>query len=133
MLSRIPAFVSTPEMACDAIHRFGEEIRRSPELARRLAYVHAWYADRDEHGHWRFAPSKFIGYEGLDAATYLELSRRGLDGRKTEARLRDRNWFVELDSSSDLYYSVLNDLCDFLAKYGRVARRGIRIHLRKGE
>lgn len=119
-------------MACDAIHRFGGEIRRSAELARRLPYVHAWYAARDEDGRWRFGPSKFIGYEGLDADTYLELSRRGLDGRKTEARLRDRQWFVELDSSSDLYRSVFRDLRDFVAEYGQVARRGVRINVRPG-
>ena len=87
-LIAMPALASNPSVVSDAIHRFAREVRRSPELAGRLGYARAWYAEQREDGHWRFGPSKFVGYEELDAETYLELSRRGLDGRRTEGSAR---------------------------------------------
>ena len=128
-LSRIPAFASTPGVVRDAIHRFAEEIRRSPELARRLSHARSWYADQDKDGRWRFGPSKFVGYEGLDAETYLDLSNRGLDGRKTEPRLQ--RWFTELDSSTDLYACLIPQLSAFLTVHGKVPNMGMRINVRK--
>ena len=127
--SEMPAFASTPGMVCDAIRRFGEEIRRSPELARRLSHVRSWYADQDKNGRWHFGPSKFVGYEGLDAEAYLELSNRGLDGRKTEPRLQQ--WFTELDSSTDLYACLIPQLSAFLTVHGKVPNMGLRINVCK--
>ena len=129
-LREMPALASTPFAVLKAIQRFEGEVRRSPELAARLPYVHSWYAAEANDGRWRFGPSKFVGYEGLNAGRYLELSRRGLDGRNTEAWLRNRQWFVELDPSSDGYRRVRQDLDSFLGIYGKTARRRVRIYVR---
>ena len=125
--SHIPALAVSPNSVSDAIHRFADEVRRSRQLAGRLSYVRAWYAEQDENGRWWFGPSKFVGYEGLDAATYVELWNTGLDGRKTEAHLQ--RWFREIDSSSGLYGHLNSELSAFLALYDKAPNRKKRINV----
>lgn len=126
----IPPLASTRVAVIEAIRRFEVEVRRSPELAGRLSHMHCWYAVAGSDGRWRFGPSKFVGYEGLNADTYLELSRRGLHGQTTEAWLRGKRWFAELGPSSDRYRRVRQDLDRFLGRYGKAPRRGVRICVR---
>jgi len=121
----MPALTTSPRMVCDAIDRFETEVDRSPRLAGRLAYARAWYACRDSKGRWRFGPSKFVGYERLSARQYIELSRKGLDGRRTEAQLRQ--WFRELDPSTDLYETLASLLSAFLAKHDKTPSSKMRI------
>jgi hypothetical protein len=49
--------------------------------------VKCWYAWREpETGEWLFAPSKYIGYAGMDKDYYAE-NYRDLDGKVTEVKL----------------------------------------------
>ncbi len=121
----MPSLALSPSTVSDAIHRFADEVRRSPALSSRLAYARAWYAQQGEDGRWQFGPSKFVGYEGIDARTYIRLSRRGLDGRRTEAQLQQ--WFRELDPSSELYRRLSSELSAFLAHFGKAPSRKMRI------
>ena len=121
----MPALASSPSVVSDAIHRFAREVRRSPELAGRLGYARAWYAEQRGDGRWSFGPSKFVGYEELDAETYLERSRRGLDGRRTEVQLG--RWFREVDPSSELFALLSSKLSAFLAQHGKAPSQKLRI------
>ncbi len=116
--------VDSPAQAIENIHRYQIEIRSSRELARRMTSAHAWYAVESDDGAWLFGPSKFIGYVGLTAETYLTMSARHyepaedrLDGRKTEPVLR--RWFEPSTRNGD----VLRDsLRSFLTECQQHAR-----------
>ena len=76
---------------------------------------------------WRFGPSKFIGYEGLTADEYMELSQRGLDGRRTETQLSQ--WFTEVRPSSELHDELSSLLSAMLAEHGKMPSRKMRISI----
>ena len=123
----MPVLATSLRVVLLNISRFEEEVRRSPALASRLAYARAWYAHRDENGRWRFGPSKFIGYEGLTAVEYMELSRKGLDGRRTETQLSQ--WFTEVPPSSELHEELSSPLSAMLAGHGKMPSRKMRISI----
>jgi hypothetical protein len=119
--------VTTPEQVEANINKFESELKRSPELQARLAYARAWYAYCDADSEWHFGPSKFVGYEGIDAKAYLRLADE-IDGRQTEAHLQD--WYRVVDKSDALYELVGNRLAAFLAKYGKAPSTKMRINVR---
>ncbi len=85
MPARAPALVASLSEAREATLAFGRELRRSPDLAARLAYSRAWVAIKAD-GEWHYAFSRWAGHRGLDAATYLAASET-LDGRRSDAAL----------------------------------------------
>ena len=98
----MPELIDNPAQAIENIRHYQAELERgdhwSKELVRRMTNARKWYAVESEDGTWLFGPSKFIGYVGLTAETYVRMSTRGyepaedrLDGRETEACLDD--WF----------------------------------------
>jgi hypothetical protein len=119
------------QSAKDAVHNieaFQSELKQSKELQSRVAYSRAWYAIKKGSG-WIFAPSKFIGYEGMTAGEYMG-PNEDRDGRKTEVQLQD--WF-EQPSDPDLKQELQEALADFLARYGKTPSRKTRINvLREG-
>ena len=126
----MPALASTLHVVAANINRFAYEVRRNPALANRLAYFRAWYAEQGEDGRWRFGPSKFVGYEGLDGETYLELSTRHcLDGRITEPHVQQ--WFMEINTSAELYELLSAKLSAYLAQYGKSPNGRMRINIAK--
>ena len=90
MEERHPATVTSLQEAREGVLAFERELRRSPDLAARLAYPRAWIALKAE-GEWRYAFALWAGHRGLDAATYLAASER-LDGRRSDAALSA--WFA---------------------------------------
>jgi hypothetical protein len=110
------------------IHRFGPEVDRSADLQGRLAYVRAWYAHKDADGTWRFGPSKFVGYEDLNAERYMETAKNR-DGRRTEAQLRQ--WFAVVEPSMALYGELSSALFALLAKYGKTPSTMMRLNVLK--
>ena len=98
----MPDLIDNPIQAIENILRYQTqlqpEIRKSRELVRRMTAARVWYAIESNDGTWLFGPSKFIGYVGLTAETYVQMSAKGyepaadrLDGKKTERRLM--RWF----------------------------------------
>ena len=94
----MPELVDSAAQAVENIRRYQAEIEKSAALVGRMPYVRGWYAVESNDGTWLFAPSKFIGYVGLTAETYVEMSPRAyrplkdrLDGRMTEPVLE--RWF----------------------------------------
>ena len=120
--------ISNRRIVAQNVLRFADEVQNCPDLADRLAAFRAWYAVRDKRGHWRFGPSKFIGYAGLDGNEYISLTnRRMLDGRVTEERLQE--FFRPVDADTTLYEELHAALCDFLAQYHKLPCRSCRINI----
>ncbi|MDE0521656.1 MAG: hypothetical protein OXH79_06835 [Boseongicola sp.] len=125
-----PALSTSPSMVREAILRFEDEAWHSGHFASRLGLVRAWYACRDRTGQWRFGSSKYVGYDGLTAENYLDLSDKGLlDGRRTEEQLR--KWCHELDPSTDLYCELSARLSQFLAAHRKAPNARARINIFK--
>jgi hypothetical protein len=118
--------ISSPGWAFANIFNFASAVESSPELQARLAYARAWYALQDKEGCWCFAPSKFAGYEGIDAKTYLENAEQS-DGRRTEAELQ--LYFAVVDRTAPLYEELRSALFAFLAKFGKAPSKKIRINV----
>ena len=117
--------VANLDEAVDNIGRYQNEVRKRPELAKRMKQVHAWYAIKSSDGTWRFAPSKFVGYAGNTSRAYLvEAPHR--DGRSTEAVLK--NWFVVVPSDTRRGAELNDALRSFLKSHGHSGpRKGARI------
>ena len=120
--------VATPSQALANIHRFEEELPSASGLQDRLAYARSWYADQGKSGKWSFGPSKFIGYENIDAATYLQEAQES-DGRRTEAQLQ--MWFSVVDPKTPLHGELSSALFALLAKYGKTPSTKMRISVRR--
>lgn len=114
------------DVVVESINRFGVEVRRNARVHGLLAYVRAWYAYRDEDGHWRFGPSKFIGYMGLTGDEYVD-SARHLSVRRTEAQLQQ--WFEKVEPTTELHGQLSTELSTFLAAYGKTPSRKMRISI----
>jgi hypothetical protein len=114
---------SSPASARKAIRRFNTELRDHPALAGNLAYQRSWYAMRRK-GKWQFGPSKFIGYEALDAAAYLAQAR-DLDGRATEAHLA--KWSDPVPEGSALYEELRAELFAMLGAHGKAPSTAMRL------
>ncbi len=117
---------SSVEHVLDNIVGFASEIEQNSELQGRLAYARSWYAYQDENDHWCLGPSKYVGYQGMDAAGYIE-SAEHRDGRRTEAQLQE--WFTIVDPSSQLHEELSTALFTLLAKYGKTPSRKMRINV----
>lgn len=98
----MPALIEGPAQAIENIRRYQIEIKRgtrlSDTLVERMTNVRKWYAVMIDDGTWLFGPSKFIGYVGLTAETYVRMSAKGyepatdrLHGWETESCLA--HWF----------------------------------------
>jgi uncharacterized protein (DUF433 family) len=127
------AIVACLEEARSNIARYQDEAAADPRLMERAAYARSWYADRDEHGSWRFAPSKFVGYRYASAQDYLADSGASgdRDGRQTERILAA--WFEPVPERTALAAELHAALQSFLARAGRSANAAARINVEKAE
>lgn len=85
MTSRHPPLIGSLGEAREATLAFERELRRSPDLAGRLAYSRSWVAIKADGG-WHYAFSRWAGHRGFDASSYLAVSE-ALDGRRSDAAL----------------------------------------------
>jgi hypothetical protein len=107
------------------IPRFEREVAKNADLRDRLPFARAWYAVREDDG-WHFGPSKFIGYQGLNADEYVAESQE-LDGRRTERQLNQ--WFVTVGETDPLFDELSEALREFLDKHGKVPSNLARINV----
>ena len=105
----------------DAIRRLNDELDRHPGLADRLGLAHAYYVLEPEGERPLFGFSKFVGYEGLTPAQYLN-SYSELDGRNTEHALKP--WFDEVTAGTPEYNRLYAELESWLERYGKRPRGG---------
>lgn len=122
--------VTAPEEAIDNINRLQPELDRSPALASRLGQAHAFYIDDRGADDPLFGFSKFVGYVGLNAETYLDGAKER-SGTNTEHALS--SFFEELPEGSKLYRFYHAKLTEWLAQYGKSPRKNVRLMVLKPE
>jgi hypothetical protein len=116
--------ISSPSEAIANIFKFEAEVESSVELQGRLSYARSWYAVKFDDGKWRFGPSKFVGYQDMDAKTYLDAADNNeSDGRRTEAQLQA--YFTDWGTSDELNSAFVS----FLAKFGKKPSTKARISI----
>lgn len=108
--------------AVAAIIALNEEIEKSPELASRLGQAHAYYVINEQDDNPLFGFSKFVGYKGLSAETYLRDAKEKLTGINTEHALAE--WFEEVRYGTSHYNQLLDKLTLWLARFGKRPRQG---------
>lgn len=126
------SLVTQRDEARGNIARYQREVTDDPRLLARAAYARSWYADRDEQGGWRLAPSKFVGYRYATAEDYLaDAGATGdRDGRQTERALA--RWFAPVPPGTPLAAELQASLHSFLARAGRAPNAVARISVEKG-
>lgn len=117
--------VSTKEEAIDNIRKYRKSVSRYPSLAKRIRQHPAWYAVHVD-GKWIFGPSKFVGYAGADAETYLRSYHRK-DGRETEPALK--RWFEEVAPGSPLWKVLHRAFNEFASQFGKSAKKTWRVSI----
>jgi hypothetical protein len=116
--------ISSPNEAIANIFKFEAEAESSVDLQARLSYARSWYAVKFDDGKWRFGPSKFVGYQDMDAKTYLAAADSNeSDGRRTEAQLQA--YFVDWGTNDELNAEFVS----FLAKFGKKPSTKARISI----
>jgi hypothetical protein len=135
MAVMVVKLVSSLEEVIYNVDRFAGLVDDSAGLQGRLSQFRGWYAHQDSDGNWHFGPSKFIGYEGFDAPTYLSMASsttpedERIDGRVTENLFKSKKWFSELDPTSDMYVQLKTKLAAFLDRYGKEPYVNTRINI----
>lgn len=122
--------VVTAREAIEGIRRLQAEVARAPALADRLGLAHAYYIDDHDPDRPLFGFSKWIGYWGLTAETYLA-TYEALNGRNTEWALRE--FFIELHPGTPDYRAYHARLTDWLAQFGKAPRKKVRLMALKPE
>jgi hypothetical protein len=122
--------VTNPTEVISAISLLQAELDNSPELASRLGQAHAFYIDDSSVDGPLFGFSKFVGYVGLNADTYLQ-GAKYRSGTNTEHALSA--FFEEIDPGSNLYKTYYDKLTTWLAQYGKSPRKGVRLMVLKSE
>lgn len=95
------------------------------DLVKALGQFSNWYAYKNESGDWLFAPSKFIGYQDISLKTYENKNENKLDGRQTDAHLKQ--WKVEPDEEQLI--ELRHNLNIFLSRYGKKTKTTANIYL----
>jgi len=108
------------------IERYDGALEKSRELQRRASYHQSWYGVRKDDDTWIFGPSKFVGYEALDADEYVE-SAVERNGRATETHLQ--KWFTVVEDTDPLHVELMAALRSRLGELGLTPRATTRINI----
>lgn len=125
MATPTPRLVTTSTEVLRGVSQFQAELNNSPidkGLAPLLSSFQSWYAIKDESGHVRYAPSKFVGYSEMTSDAYLQSNQR-TDGRATESVLS--KWFDRPSENQE--QQLLEGLSIFLNKFGKQLNRRARV------
>ena len=116
-----------------SVEQLVENIRRytasGDEMQALMAYSRAWYALRTVDG-WMLGPSKFVGYEEMDADTYRK-HKDMLDGRVTEKALG--KWADLIEAGHPHYEELHAVLAELFAPYGKTPNLRARISIVRTE
>jgi hypothetical protein len=122
-----PRLARNIDEVAENIRDFARELHGSSDLQDRLSYARSWYVLPDGEKGRCFAPSKWAGYSGMTARSYVQHAATGMDGRKTESRLR--KWSIPVDTKSKEYDELYNELAAFLMQYGKQPSSETRISI----
>ncbi len=118
--------VTSRQQVLENIAVYHRAVASAAGLQNRIGRHKSWYAAKGAGGNWVFGPSKFIGYAGNDAATYLETYDR-MDGRESEAILRE--WFAPVMPQSDLGMELKASFQQFAAGFGKRPNESWRVSI----
>lgn len=120
-----PKTVCSYDQVPESIHSFNEGLTQVADLETLLAYFRAWYyvPEGDAVG-----PSKFIGYDGMTAAEYMD--RDDLDGRETEPILQ--RWFEVLEEGTPEYQYVEHKVMQLNSRFGKRVSSAARFSAPRG-
>lgn len=97
-------------------------------LISNMPHYRAWYCLYDEQNDsYLFAPSKYIGYLGINASIYAKFNRTGLDGRQTEGVLA--TWYETISSNHADYKKLSQKLMEFCSLFGKKPNSLFRINI----
>lgn len=130
MRAQNPQTIKSLAAAKANIEVYALSVAERPELAGRIKRHPSWYAIKDQSGEWIFGPSKFIGYEAMDADRYLGSYDRQ-DGRVTEPLLKQ--WFEQVELGSPLEKELRAAFENFAAKFGKAPKQNWRVSAEKSE
>ncbi len=122
--------VRNANQALDNIARLQTEWARSPDLVKRVSLVHAWYVDTRDPEHPLFGFSTFVGYQDLNAESYLR-DYKELNRMNTEWVLK--GLFEELGPRTPEFRRYHSELTDWLDTFGRAPRKKVRLMVLKPE
>jgi hypothetical protein len=108
--------------------RIGDYHKQAEEMAERMPHNVAWYALWAEN-EWFFGPSKFVGYDDLNAKEYLEPEITRLDGRVTEGLLQ--KWADLVEEGHPEYEELHMALNKFCGRFGKKPNSRARISIVK--
>lgn len=114
--------ITSIEQLMENIRRYAASVE---ELADLMAYCRSWYALNTGDG-WLLAPSKFIGYEGMNSKTYRR-EKNHLDGRATEKLLEQ--WSDLIEEGHPQHDELHAALAVLFAHYGKTKNTLARISI----
>ncbi len=109
----------------DNVRSFNEGLESSERLRDLLSYFRAWYYLPELD---MVAPSKYIGYKGINAETFV--TGQGLDGRETEPVMG--KWFDRLNVETAEGRYVSGKVAELTARYGKSMNRVARFGAPRG-
>ena len=125
--------ISLKEDVAINIQKFNKELKnfaKTQDLSEKILIdnipnVRAWYV-YIKNGKYYFGPSKYIGYQNIDAKSYCK-QRKELDGRMTEKALS--NWYEEISIKHPDFEELSSELSKFCSKYGKKPNSLFRINI----
>ena len=115
----MPKLATAVESVLANIDRYWSEAQLVPDLVVDASKVKQWKCYRDDAGHWRCGPSRFVGYEGMDHIEYVTRKKDsdgGLNGTETENHLK--RWTEPVSDKSQLHQELAELVGDYLQKAG---------------
>jgi hypothetical protein len=120
--------VTNRDHAKENFIQYPRAVESSDLVRSSIPFTHWWYAMVID-GEWKFAPSKFVGYRGMNAELY-EHRYKKMTGTYTESVLRE--WFDEIDLRSELGRDLSTRLEKFANGFGKSLRRGFGMLVVRG-
>jgi uncharacterized protein (DUF433 family) len=122
--------VTSLDEVIENIRTYSQSVASHAGLVARIKQHPAWYAIKDEAGHWMFGPSKFVGYREANPNAYLASYSRK-DGKETEPVLSE--WFAPVDPETALGRELRDEFLRFAAKFGKTPNRRWRVSVTEDE
>lgn len=123
----LPPFVTHPTQVLENAIQFQRDLLSNKNLAALLSSFVSWYAFKQPQGEIIFVPSKFGGYQNMNASTYLQINQL-TNGRETEAVLS--RWFERPSVLEE--QALLAELANHLSKFGKAVNKRARVSTLSG-
>jgi len=118
--------IRTFDQAEKNIHQYNADLPNSRILQQRLRTHLVWYYSPRYN---ELAPSKFIGFIGMNGEKYANAEESIFDGGRTEGVLH--NYFDVISNEHELYQKLQHQLFNLLRRYNKSTRSNVRLNIPK--